>query len=178
MFIPLAGLFGVIGLNVWRGDWRPWDTEVFLMLALAAVWLFIYTRVKREEAEDQSRYVTIAADAVEVHVPGWYETRVPYARISRIVDEPAYTLRNMIGETFSWYGRVPERGRHVAIYCDGRVRAHGPGPFGRFWRRNFRVKLVQPERFVIAANARLAEWRREHPEVVGAGRGVPPAANA
>jgi hypothetical protein len=162
MLIPLAGLFGVIGWNIARGIWEPLDGEVFWMLGLAALWFWLYTRVKRAERGDPTRYVVIGPDGILVHLPGWYKTDVPYSRIKRIVEEPAYTLADQLRETFSWYGRVPERGRHAAIYCSGRVRALGPGPFGRFWRRNFRVKLVEQERFLERANGRLDEWRREH----------------
>lgn len=161
MLIPVAAMVVMVGWWIVVDDVTPFAPVVWAQVALAGVVLWLFRVTGRVSSRERPRYLKVLSDGIEVHIPAWYETVVPYDSIARVELRPRYTLRDMILESFSFYGRVPERGEHVAIVCTRRVGARVPmRPFS--WRMTFRAKVEDPRGFVGAANDRLARWRMSH----------------
>jgi len=167
MLIPAGGMVIMIGWWVLVGGVSPVSVKVWATLALDIVWLVLFQTTRRALSRDWSRYLRVLPDAIDVHVPRWYEAVIPFDAIDRIEARSRYTLGDRISEMFSLYGPVPERRQHVAIYCTRRIAARVP--FLRFNHRTvFRAKLQDPERFVSTANDRLFQWRQAHRPRLGA----------
>jgi hypothetical protein len=169
LLIPGLGLLGQV---VWWLviDGEPlWGVKVLATLALVSLWFWILWRAFTESRKDTSRFLAVGDDRIDVHLPPWYETSVPFEAIDRIEHRERNSLRDMIAESFCFRGRVPERGQHIAIFCNRRIGMHSKfTPFD--FRKTFRAKLAEPQTFLALANQRLDRWQMEHPTAARAHR--------